>query len=126
MMNENEKSAKALLHSLGENYDFEFKEKYVLPGESVGSSINSSSSIGKKIILSKGLSKSDGFEDIAVSIPGVLKYHAPSTYYVESKSHFYNPMTGDQIVGVIEEKNMEFYKVNIFNGPPALLSTSSL
>ena len=34
----------------------------------------------------------------------------------------YTPRTGDQVVGVIEDKTGDFYKVNILSGASALLS----
>jgi exosome complex component RRP40 len=32
------------------------------------------------------------------------------------------PKIGDQVVGIIEERNADFYRVNIFSGAPAMLS----
>ena len=58
------------------------------------------------------------------TVPGTLRYRPPAHFYVEERSRKqYYPQEGDQVVGVIEDRVGEAYRVNIFSGQPAIMST---
>ena len=76
--------------------DFDFKERYVLPGDDVTEFLNKRT-MNEKIILSKGLSENSESR-VIVTIAGTLKNRSPSTYWIETKSTFYTPLVGDQVI----------------------------
>ena len=108
--------------------DMNFTQRAVLPGDDVTDLVQR----GARVRLGRGLdtpssssSSSSGSRSNSQVVrsvaAGVLKYRAPNTYFVETAKRVYVPAVGDQVVGIIEEKLGEFYKVNIFSSAPALL-----
>lgn len=59
---------------------------------------------------------------VHATLAGTLSYRAPSSYWVSCNPKWYYPRTGDQVVGIIEDKTGDFYKVNIRSGATAFLS----
>jgi exosome complex component RRP40 len=108
------------------NKDFSFNTSIVYPGDNVTSKIMLHSK--NNAILGVGLHRIQNYDGdlksdtiIAVNV-GMLKFRSPSTFWVESNCKRYFPLTGDQIVGLIEDKGSDYYKVNIFSTSSALLS----
>lgn len=53
---------------------------------------------------------------------GVLQYRTPAHFYIDDKYRtIYFPKLHDKIIGVIEDRGGDVYKVNIFSGSPAIL-----
>lgn len=100
-------------------------EIYVIPGQNVTSLILSNNN-SNDVIYGDGLYCKTN-NDIYTSIAGILKFRKPNTYWVENNSKLYIPMKNDQVVGIIEDKGSEYYKVNICssNGTYALLNRLS-
>ena len=94
-----------------------FQPIKLLPGDNVTSIVTNQ--FVKGIILGRGLIEKSN-EVYAVNT-GTLQYSPPSTYWIDSNSKIYIPNLGDQIVGIIEDKGSDFYKVNIFSGSIAML-----
>lgn len=98
----------------------------VWPGDDVTSKITAQQ---KAVTLDQGLicsTSQSGETIIKVALAGTLKHRAPSTYYVESVGKkLYIPREGDQVVGIVEDKGGEYYKVNIFSTSSALLGRLS-
>jgi len=59
-------------------------------------------------------------DDKIVSIEGgKLNYSITSSscqYSIKNNKKYYIPRTGDNVIGIIEEKGTDYYKVNIFSG----------
>ena len=89
----------------------------VLPGDNVTFNVTG---LGKNIKLGDGLHQVD--DAVFSSLAGILRYRAPTTYWVEGDKRMYIPRAGDQVVGIIEEKLGEFYRVNIFSNSSAMLN----
>ncbi len=60
-----------------------------------------------------------------VTTPGMLRYRAPTSYWVETNRKRYFPKADDQIVGLIEQVAGDFYTVNIFSGTNCILNRQS-
>ncbi|CAM9247889.1 unnamed protein product [Chrysoparadoxa australica] len=52
---------------------------------------------------------------------GMLQYKPPSTYWVSSNQKRYIPRVEDQVIGVVEDRAGDYYRVNISGSSPALL-----
>ena len=61
-------------------------------------------------------------EEVRANVGGVLRYRPPNAYWIESNCKRYIPRANDQVVGIIEERGGDYYKVNIFSGTLALLN----
>ena len=99
------------------NIDASFRTVAVLPGDNVTSLVTG---LRKNIKLGAGLHQVRDM--VFSSAAGALRYRAPITYWVEGDKKMYVPRVSDQVVGIIEEKMGEFYKVNIFSSSSALLN----
>jgi exosome complex component RRP40 len=99
------------------NVDASFRTVAVLPGDNLTKNVTG---LRNDIKLGNGLHQVG--ESVVSSMAGALRYRAPTTYWVEGDKRLYIPRAGDQIVGIIEEKLGEFYKVNIFSSSTALLN----
>jgi exosome complex component RRP40 len=94
-----------------------FTKKAVLPGDNVTSDVTG---LRKDIKLGDGLHQIG--DAVFCTVAGILRYRAPMTYWVEGDKRMYIPRAGDQVVGIIEEKLGEFYRVNIFSNSSAMLN----
>jgi exosome complex component RRP40 len=112
--------AGALLQGAENSVDVNFHSINVSPGDDVTEIVTQSR---KGIKLGKGLEYSN--ERIIANTAGKLKYRAPTSYWVESMSMHFVPRVGDHVVGMIEDKGGEFYRVNIFGGTSAILNRLS-
>jgi exosome complex component RRP40 len=99
------------------NIDASFRTVAVLPGDNVTSLVTG---LRKNIKLGAGLHQVGDM--VFSSAAGALRYRAPITYWVEGDKKMYVPRVSDQVVGIIEEKMGEFYRVNIFSSSSALLN----
>ena len=105
------------------NIDFSYQPLAVLPGQDVTNKISGHS---KTIKIGTGLEMLDNPNEvqpqIRCTIAGVLRYRAPASYWVESSNIIYIPKVNDQVVGIVEDRTSDFYKINIFSTAPALLN----
>lgn len=106
------------LNECAHHVDVGFTQQLVLPGDYVDNKIILKDN---RVRLGQGLEVS---EETAVyaTTAGILSHSAPSLYWVENNSKWYSPVTGDQVVGAIEDKTGDFYRVNIGSGMPCILS----
>lgn len=109
--------ASLFMKKVSQNIDTSFRSVAVLPGDNVTKFVT-----GFRMTVKLGPGLHQVGEAVFSSQSGALRYKAPSMYYVESDKMMYIPKIGDQIVGIIEEKIGEFYKVNIFSSSTALLN----
>ena len=112
-----ENYASEFLENASKMLNTKFQPINLLPGDKVTSIVTNH--FVKGIILGRGLIERSN-EVYAVNA-GRLQYSPPSTYWIDSNTKIYIPNLGDQIVGIIEDKGSDFYKVNIFSGSMALL-----
>lgn len=93
--------------------------KYVLPGKTV-KEINSFKGV---TILGPGLKQHEDKPNmICVTQPGILRYVAPNTYWIEGHQKHYIPKKGDLVVGIVTKKAGESLKVDIGSAEFASLS----
>lgn len=127
--NDNKIAADNFLKSKNNIDSASFNSSLVYPGDNVTSKIMLHSK--NNVILGVGLNRIQNYDGdiktdtIIAVIIGTLKFRSPSTFWVESNCKRYFPRTGDQIVGIIEDKGGDYYKVNIFSTSSALLSRLS-
>jgi exosome complex component RRP40 len=86
-----------------------FSPTFVTPGTDVEPYLASSS---KHIVLGRGLRQMGG--RVIATLSGILFFQKPSSYWVESNSRRYQAQVGDSVVGVIQDRNAESYRVNLF------------
>ena len=109
--------AEEFLQSMGNQSDIGFRTIDVVPGDDVTAEVTG---FRKKIEIGAGLEQRG--QRVFCSIPGVLRYRAPAHYWVHDVNRKqYCPLEGDQVVGIIEDRSGEAYKVNVFSGSTALL-----
>lgn len=102
----------------------DFASPRVFPGDDLTAVVMKlhTPSKGGKVDIGNGLRLQRG-DRIVCTCAGTLEHRPPSHFFILEKSRKqYYPKTGDQIVGVIEERGGDFYRVNIFSGVPAMMS----
>lgn len=90
--------------------DPRFKATVVLPGDDVTESTTRTT---RSLRLGPGLVQ-HGQEKVLATRAGVLRYRPPCSYWVESNGRRYGARVEDQVLGVVEDRMGESYKVNIF------------
>ncbi len=113
----NSEFADSFLAQTEKKVNLAFTPTVVMPGEDVTDRVISGN---KSIKIGPGLAHLDS--RVHVTAPGVLKYRAPSNYWVESNHKRYYPNADDQVVGIIDQVAGDFYTVNIFSGSNAILN----
>mmetsp|Transcript_22445 Transcript_22445/g.22633 ORF Transcript_22445/g.22633 Transcript_22445/m.22633 type:complete len:170 (+) Transcript_22445:51-560(+) len=115
--NENVNYAADFLKEATKNVDINFSPKGILPGDDVTDLVT-----GLKNVIKIGSGLEQIENKVICNIGGTLRYRPPATYWVETNRKRYFPHEGDQVIGVIEDKGGDFYKVNIFSGSASLLN----
>jgi exosome complex component RRP40 len=59
---------------------------------------------------------------VSTTALGTLHYKEPSFYWVEQAGKRYTPQTGDNVVGLVEDKMGEFYAINVFSGHTCIMN----
>ena len=119
----NQQAAEGFMNMVEENCDISFTPQVVMAGDDVTDVV---SKFKRTVKLGNGLgiensTKSSGKEVVRVTVRGILRYKPPSNYWVEASTGRYQPLAGDMVIGVVEEKGADWFKINI-NGPaPAIL-----
>lgn len=90
--------------------DAGFKATVVLPGDDVTESTTRTT---RTLRLGPGLVQHTP-EKVLATRAGVLRYRPPCSYWVESNGRRYGAKVEDQVLGVVEDRMMESYKVSIF------------
>ena len=127
--------ASSFIQLANTNVNIGFQQQSVLPGDQITAIIAQKTGVvklgigldygGSSSSSSSSSSRVSSKETVRCLQAGTLKYKAPSTYFVETTKRLYIPKVGDQVVGIVEEKLSEFYKVNIFSSASALLGKLS-
>ena len=104
----------------------------VLPGDDVTSQIKQLGKDPSNVKLGRGLSFSTKKENdgetssnevhVSATRAGMLTSRG-NTYFIHSNSKRYIPTSGDRVLGIVEERMGEYYKVNVFGPHTALLHT---
>lgn len=89
--------------------DPSFKSTVVLPGDDVTESTTRTT---RSLRLGPGLVQKE--EKVLATRAGMLRYRPPCSYWVESNGRRYGARVEDQVLGVVEDRMGESYKVNIF------------
>lgn len=89
--------------------DPRFKSTVVLPGDDVTESTTRTT---RSLRLGPGLMQKE--EKVLATRAGMLRYRPPCSYWVESNGRRYSARVEDQVMGVVEDRMGELYKVNIF------------
>lgn len=103
------RKADEFLRRRGLTMDASFKSSVVLPGDDV---TEQSTRATKNLRLGPGLVQRG--EKVLATRAGMLRYRPPCTFWVESNGRRYTARTEDQVLGVVEDRSAEAYKVNIF------------
>lgn len=90
--------------------DPRFKAKVVLPGDDVTESTTRTT---KTLRLGPGLVQ-HAQDKVLATRAGVLRYRPPCSYWVESNGRRYSARAEDQVLGVVEDRMGDWYKVNVF------------
>lgn len=92
---------------------------FVLPGQ-ILQEVTSSKGV---TLLGPGLRQHDEQRNtICVTQPGIIRYTAPNTYWIEGHQRHYVPKKGDLVVGVVIKKTGDSLKVDIGSAEFASLS----
>eukprot|EP01038_Epipyxis_sp_PR26KG_P016255 gene16255-22137_t len=131
----NEEFAQQLLANTDKIINTSFKPQVVLPGDilevatagkdfyEVAPIILRPNAANNTLRIGNGLKQDK--DGIVSTLPGVLTYRPPNTYYIDTQSKRYYPRVGDQVIGVIEERGGDFYIMNIFSGTNCILNRLS-
>lgn len=100
----------------------QFRETIVLPGDDVTEAVlagAAASGGGGGLKLGAGLvARGDA---VVVTKPGVLSFKPPARFYVAAAGRRYIPAVGDNVVGVVIDRNAEFYRVRLHGSCVAVL-----
>ncbi|CAM9319367.1 unnamed protein product [Hapterophycus canaliculatus] len=97
--------------------DPRFKAEVVLPGDDVTETTTRTT---RTLRLGPGLVQ-HAQDKVLATRAGVLRYRPPCSYWVESNGRRYGARVEDQVLGVVEDRMGEAYKVNVFGSCSALL-----
>jgi len=101
-----------------QNVDTTYAPIHVLAGDDVTAQVT-----GFRTAVDLGPGLAQHGQKVMCLNSGVLRYRAPAHYYIEDAyvKHYY-PKLEDKVIGVIEDRGGDVYKVNIFAGSAAVLS----
>ncbi|CAM9707057.1 unnamed protein product [Ectocarpus sp. 8 AP-2014] len=97
--------------------DPRFKATVVLPGDDVTETTTRTT---RSLRLGPGLVQ-HAQDKVLATRAGVLRYRPPCSYWVESNGRRYGARVEDQVLGIVEDRTADSYKVNIFGSCAALL-----
>ncbi|CAN0238754.1 unnamed protein product, partial [Discosporangium mesarthrocarpum] len=96
--------------------DTRFVPSVTLPGDDVTEIVTRTTT---NLRLGAGLIQRG--DNVLATRAGMLRYRPPCTYWVESNGRRYIARNEDQVLGIIDDRAGESYKVNIFGSASALL-----
>ncbi|KAG5178668.1 hypothetical protein JKP88DRAFT_329403 [Tribonema minus] len=88
----------------------------VLPGDRVTEHVTAAA---LKLTLGTGLAQRG--DDVFATRAGTLRHAPPRTWWVEGNQRRYIPKCEDHVLGIIEDRSGDYYRVNIFGPSAALL-----
>lgn len=91
--------------------DLSFASALLLPGD--GPTLAEGAALGTGLRVLGGAVRS--------VLAGPTCYRPPHTYSVRAAGRQYWPRAGDQVVGVVEDRGGDAYRVNVFGAAPAQL-----
>ncbi|XKL63060.1 hypothetical protein PGB90_005424 [Kerria lacca] len=90
----------------------------IVPGEEVTSELKSKND--RKIILGPGLRRVA--DKVFTCNSGILRKKEPNTYWIDSHRKRYIPQRNEMVIGIIKNKQGDYFKVDIGSSEQALLS----
>ncbi|EQC28508.1 hypothetical protein SDRG_13836 [Saprolegnia diclina VS20] len=100
--------AEEFLLSTEKSIDLAFKPATVLPGDDVTKHI---ANLSQKLRLGAGLIANGNA--ITSTNAGVLRYRPPNRYWLDYNHKRYVPAVDDGVVGLVVDRNAEFYRLDI-------------
>ncbi|KAF0686807.1 Aste57867_21404 [Aphanomyces stellatus] len=101
--------AEEFLVSAEKSIDLAFTPRTCLPGDDVTQHITH---VTQKLRLGAGL-VADNNNRVLCTQAGVLRYRPPNRYWLDFNHKRYLPSVDDGVVGMIVDRNAEFYRVDI-------------
>ncbi|KAI9917904.1 hypothetical protein PsorP6_012960 [Peronosclerospora sorghi] len=112
-------NARSFLESAQRSVDFLFTPVVVLPGDDVTATLTKTTRCVK---LGAGLKQLLN-QRIVCTNAGVLRYRPPNRYWVEYNHKRYIVSMDDGVIGVVTDRNADFYRVNIGAAATATLGS---
>ena len=95
-----------------------FPQRLVLPGDEL---VGPLTTISTDLRLGDGLIASPEGDSIRASKAGLLSFRGPNRFSVQAAGRRYIPAVGDVVVGVVSDRNAEFYRVQLHASAVATL-----
>lgn len=111
--------ASSFLEDAQRSVDFLFSPIVVLPGDDVTATLTKTT---RRVKLGAGL-KQLADERIVCTNAGVLRYRPANRYWVEFNHKRYVASMDDGVIGIVTDRNAEFYRVNIGAAASATLGS---
>lgn len=99
--------------------DFLFSSVIVLPGDDVTATLTKTN---HRVKLGSGLKQLPD-ERIVCTNAGILRYRPANRYWVEFNHKRYTASIDDGVIGIVTDRNAEFYRVNIGAAASATLGS---
>ncbi|CAI5709236.1 unnamed protein product [Hyaloperonospora brassicae] len=111
--------ASSFLESAQRSVDFLFSSAVVLPGDDVTATLTKTT---RRVQLGAGLKQLPD-DRIVCTNAGVLRYRPANRYWVEFNCRRYVASMDDGVIGVVTDRNADFYRVNIGAAASAVLGS---
>ena len=108
----------AFLNETKKAMDLQFQPRIVLPGDVVTEDVTQ---VNKIVKLGTGLEERN--QKIVATHAGMLRYRPPNRFWVDFHHKRYLPTVDDCVIGKIEERNMDFYRLSIGGSTKVVLPT---
>ncbi|ETV94845.1 hypothetical protein, variant 1 [Aphanomyces invadans] len=109
--------AEEFLLAAEKSIDLAFKPRTCLPGDDITQHITN---VTQKLRLGAGLVATCDNRVVSTNA-GVLRYRPPNRYWLDFNHKRYKPALEDGVVGMIVDRNAEFYRVDIGSSSYATL-----
>ena len=90
----------------------------VFPGDEL---VEALTAISTDLKLGDGLLASVSGDSISASKSGLLVHRKPNRFFVQTACRRYIPATGDVVVGIVSDRNADFYRVQLHATSAAIL-----
>ncbi|TDH67854.1 uncharacterized protein CCR75_007442 [Bremia lactucae] len=111
--------ASSFLNDAQRSVDFLFAPTVVLPGDDVTDTLTNTN---RRVKLGSGLKQVTN-ERIVCTTAGVLRYRPANRYWVDFYHKRYVVSIDDSVIGIVTDRNAEFYRVNIGAAASVTLDT---
>jgi exosome complex component RRP40 len=92
--------------------------RVVFPGEEL---VDELAAVSTDLRLGDGLVAAATGDSIRATKPGWLCHKKPNRFFIQTASRRYIPAVGDVVVGIIADRNAEFYRVQLHGTSLAIL-----